>query len=254
MEIAKKVSDKPLEELEPQLKEYEESLKQLRDTIAGLKHKLSENTSAKERVKAKQTAIEVQKKECHRWEKLHGLIGSADGKKYRNFAQGLTFELMVSHANRHLEKMTDRYLLIRDDEQPLVLNVVDNYQAGEIRSTKNLSGGESFIVSLTLALGLSKMASRKVRVDSLFLDEGFGTLDEESLETALETLSGFQQDGKLIGVISHVSAMKERISTQINISPLSAGRAKWLARGVAAWLAISERNRSRTTSSRETAP
>lgn len=124
-----------------------------------------------EQVKQK-AAIEAQKKECHRWEKLHGLIGSADGKKYLNFAQGLTFELMVSLANRQLEKMTDRYLLIRDEQQPLELNVVDNYQAGEIRSTKNLSGGESFIVSLTLALGLSKMASRKVRVDSLFLDEG----------------------------------------------------------------------------------
>jgi len=120
--------------------------------------------------------------------------------------------------------MTDRYLLIRDEQQPLELNVVDNYQAGEIRSTRNLSGGESFIVSLTLALGLSKMASRKVRVDSLFLDEGFGTLDEETLETALETLSGLQQDGKLIGVISHVSAMKERIRTQINITPVSGGR------------------------------
>jgi len=96
--------------------------------------------------------------------------------------------------------------------------------SGEIRSTKNLSGGESFIVSLTLALGLSKMASRKVRVDSLFLDEGFGTLDEEALETSLDTLSGLQQDGKLIGIISHVSALKERISTQINIIPVSGGR------------------------------
>jgi exonuclease SbcC len=223
-EIAKKLTDKTLEELEPQFKEFEESLKELRDAIAGLKHKLNENTVAKERIKEKQSAIEAQKKECHRWEKLHGLIGSADGKKYRNFAQGLTFELMVSHANRQLEKMTDRYLLIRDEHQPLELNVVDNYQAGEIRSTKNLSGGESFIVSLTLALGLSKMASRKVRVDSLFLDEGFGTLDDESLETALETLSGLQQDGKLIGIISHVSALKERISTQINITPVSGGR------------------------------
>jgi len=99
----------------------------------------------------------------------------------------LTFELMASHANRQLGKMTDRYLLIRDEQQPRELNVVDNYQAGEIRSAKNLSGGESFIVSLTLALGLSKMARRKVRVDSLFLDEGFWTLDEEALETALET-------------------------------------------------------------------
>ncbi len=223
-ETAKKLTDKTLEELEPQFKEVEESLKELRDAVAGLKHKLNENTAAKERIKEKQSAIEAQKKECHRWEKLHGLIGSADGKKYRNFAQGLTFELMVSHANRQLEKMTDRYLLIRDEQQPLELNVVDNYQAGEIRSTKNLSGGESFIVSLTLALGLSKMASRKVRVDSLFLDEGFDTLDEEALETALETLSGLQQDGKLIGIISHVSALKERISTQINITPVSGGR------------------------------
>ncbi|MCK4957407.1 MAG: chromosome segregation protein SMC, partial [Candidatus Cloacimonetes bacterium] len=154
----------------------------------------------------------------------HDLIGSADGKKYRNFAQGLTFEMMVGHANRQLRKMTDRYLLIRDALQPLELNVIDNYQAGEIRSTKNLSGGESFIVSLSLALGLSHMASRNVRVDSLFLDEGFGTLDEDALETALETLAGLQQDGKMIGVISHVPALKERISTQITVIPQSGGR------------------------------
>ncbi len=223
-EIAKKVTDKTLGELEPQFKELGETLKELRDTIAGFNHKLNENKAAKERIKEKQASIDGQKKECLRWEKLHGLIGSADGKKYRNFAQGLTFELMVSHANRQLAKMTDRYLLIRDNEQPLELNVVDNYQAGEIRSTRNLSGGESFIVSLTLALGLSKMASRKVRVDSLFLDEGFGTLDEESLETALETLSGLHQDGKLIGIISHVPALKERISTQITIKPVSGGK------------------------------
>lgn len=224
VEISKKLSDKALLELEPQLQENEESLKELRNEVAALKHKLSENTAAKDRIKEKQSAIEAQKKEYQRWDKLHALIGSADGKKYRNFAQGLTFELMVSHANRELVKMTDRYLLIRDDSEPLALNVVDNYQAGEIRSTKNLSGGESFVVSLTLALGLSKMASRKVRVDSLFLDEGFGTLDEEALETALETLSGLHQDGKLIGVISHVSALKERIGTQIEVKPVSGGR------------------------------
>ena len=223
-EISKNMTVSSLQELEPVYKELEEKLKRLRDEIAGLKHRLVENNAAKERLKEKQSIIKAQKKECHRWEKLHGLIGSADGKKYRNFAQGLTFELMVSHANRQLEKMTDRYLLIRDDDQPLALNVIDNYQAGEIRSTKNLSGGESFIVSLTLALGLSKMASRKVRVDSLFLDEGFGTLDDEALETALETISGLNQDGKLIGIISHVSALKERISTQISINPLSGGK------------------------------
>ncbi len=225
-EIAKMVTNKSLEEMEPQFKKYEDSLKDLRNIIAGLKHKLSENTAAKERIKAKQTAIEAQKKECHRWENLHELIGSADGKKYRNFAQGLTFEMMIGHANRQLQKMTDRYLLVRDDAQPLELNVVDNYQAGEIRSTKNLSGGESFIVSLSLALGLSHMASKNVRVDSLFLDEGFGTLDEEALDTALETLAGLQQDGKLLGVISHVPALKERISTQIQVTPQTGGRSQ----------------------------
>jgi exonuclease SbcC len=222
-EIARKVTDKSLEELEPQFKEHEESLKELRDIIAGLKHKLSENTAAKERIKEKQAAVEAQKKECRRWENLHELIGSADGKKYRNFAQGLTFEMMIGHANRQLQKMTDRYLLVRDDAQPLELNVVDNYQAGEIRSTKNLSGGESFIVSLSLALGLSHMASKNVRVDSLFLDEGFGTLDEEALDTALETLASLQQEGKLVGVISHVPALRERIPAQIQITPKTSG-------------------------------
>lgn len=91
-------------------------------------------------------------------------------------------------------------------------------------ATPNLSGRESFIVSLSLALGLSQMASKNVRVDSLFLDEGFGTLDEEALDTALETLSGLQQEGKLIGVISHVAALKERISTQIQVTPQTGGR------------------------------
>ncbi|MBT8340276.1 MAG: AAA family ATPase [Desulfatitalea sp.] len=225
-EMARKVTDKSLEELEPQFKAHEETLKELRDIIAGLKHQLSENAAAKERIKEKQAAIEARKKECRRWENLHELIGSADGKRYRNFAQGLTFEMMIGHANRQLRKMTDRYLLIRDDAQPLELDVVDNYQAGEIRSTKNLSGGESFIASLSLALGLSHMASKNVRVDSLFLDEGFGTLDDEALDTALETLAGLQQDGKLIGVISHVPALKERISTQIQVTPQTGGRSR----------------------------
>ena len=225
-EMARNITDKSLQELEAQFREEEEALKELYDTIADLKHKLSDNTDAKERIKEKQALIEAQKKECSRWENLHALIGSADGKKYRNFAQGLTFDIMVGHANRQLQKMSDRYLLTRDNAQPLELNVVDNYQAGEIRSTKNLSGGESFIVSLSLALGLSHMASKNVRIDSLFLDEGFGALDEDALDTALDTLAGLQQDGKLIGVISHVNALKERISTQIQVTPQTGGRSR----------------------------
>ena len=223
-ECSKNLTEQSFAELEIRFQQFTDALQGLRDELAGRKHQLKENAAAKERVKEKQTGIEAQKKECWRWGKLHELIGSADGKKYRNFAQGLTFEVMVSHANLQLSKMSDRYLLRRDDEEPLELNVIDNYQAGETRSTRNLSGGESFLVSLALALGLSKMASQKVRVDSLFLDEGFGTLDEDALETALNTLAGLHQDGKLIGIISHVSALKEKISTQINISPLSGGR------------------------------
>ena len=225
-EVDKKVTGKPLEELEPQYKAYEDSLKELRDIIAALKHKLHDNSAAKERMEAKKTAVDARKKECRRWENLHALIGSADGKKYRNFAQGLTFEVMIGHANRQLRKMTDRYLLVRDGAQPLELNVLDNYQAGEIRSAKNLSGGESFIVSLSLALGLSHMAGKNVRVDSLFLDEGFGTLDEEALDIALETLAGLRQDGKLIGVISHVPTLKERIGAQIQVTPQTGGRSR----------------------------
>ena len=225
VELAKKITDTSLEELTPRFEEQKKFLHNLRDIIAGFKLRLHENAAAKERIKEKQAAIEAQKKECHRWENLHELIGSADGKKYRNFAQGLTFEMMIGHANRQLQKMSDRYLLAHDS-QPLELNVLDSYQAGEMRSTKNLSGGESFIVSLSLALGLSQMASRNVRVDSLFLDEGFGTLDEEALDTALETLAGLQQDGKLIGVISHVPALKERISTQIEVTPITGGKSQ----------------------------
>ncbi|HRR34961.1 MAG TPA: SbcC/MukB-like Walker B domain-containing protein [Kiritimatiellia bacterium] len=225
-EKARNRTEKPLEELEAQKKEREETLRTLRESMALFKLQLDQNAAAKERLKERQAVIEAQQAECRRWDNLRELIGSADGKKYRNFAQGLTFDMMIAHANRQLQRLTDRYLLVRDVDRPLELNVIDNYQAGEIRSTKNLSGGESFIVSLSLALGLSSMASKNVRVDSLFLDEGFGTLDEEALDTALETLAGLRQDGKLIGVISHVSALKERIGTQIQVTPQTGGRSQ----------------------------
>jgi exonuclease SbcC len=225
-ETAKQLTDRPLEELQAQRINEQGTLKELQDHLSGIQHQLRENMTAQERLSEKQMAMTAQQKECQRWDQLHGLIGSADGKAYRNFAQGLTFEIMVIHANQQLQKMSDRYLLMRDDHQPLSLNVIDNYQAGEMRSTKNLSGGESFIVSLALALGLSQMASQNVRVDSLFLDEGFGTLDSDALEIALETLAGLQQEGKLIGIISHVPALKERISTQIVVTPHAGGKSR----------------------------
>jgi len=223
-ERQKMITDQSLEQLHLDLEKAEKELKGVQQQIGAIRQKLTDNCEQKKRQSQKLLDIGLQEKECSRWDKLHELIGSADGKKYRNFAQGLTFEMMIGYANVQLQKMSDRYLLIRDNSEPLELNVIDSYQAGEIRSTKNLSGGESFIVSLSLALGLSQMASKNVRVDSLFLDEGFGTLDEDALETALETLSGLYQRGKMIGVISHVQALKERIGTQIEIVPQTGGK------------------------------
>ncbi|SEM80526.1 exonuclease SbcC [Syntrophus gentianae] len=230
-ERQKELTDISAEELASKVEAVNAELKQQGLDIGGLRQVLADNEQQRSNQQERLKAIDLQKKEWFRWDDLHDLIGSADGKKFRNYAQGLTFEMMTSHANRRLREMTDRYLLIRDEKNTLELNVIDNYQAGEIRSTKNLSGGESFIVSLSLALGLSQMASRNVRVDSLFLDEGFGTLDEDSLETALETLAGLRQDGKLIGVISHVAALKERIGTQIQVIPQSGGRSTLIGPG-----------------------
>ncbi|NLL37575.1 MAG: AAA family ATPase [Fretibacterium sp.] len=223
-ERAREVTDRSAAELEPQLQACEASLKELRDSLARIEQRLEDDAADEERLEKNRKDIEVQAGECARWELLHELIGSADGKKYRNFVQGLTFEVLVGHANERLRRMSERYLLVPDDAQPLTLNVIDSYQAGEVRSTKNLSGGESFIVSLALALGLSQMSGRDVRVDSLFLDEGFGTLDEEALDMALEALAELRQDDKTIGLISHVPALKERIGAQIKVTPLSGGR------------------------------
>ena len=225
-EEEKHLTAEPLDSLIAQQADCLAGLNAIRMDIGAKKQQLNANEAAKAQLGQVMQQIAAQKTECQRWDMLSTLIGSSDGKKYRNFAQGLTFEIMVKHANHQLMKLTDRYLLIRDQQQPLDLNVVDHYQAGEVRSTKNLSGGESFIVSLALALGLSKMASKKVRVDSLFLDEGFGTLDEDTLETALETLASLRQDGKLIGIISHVPALKERIATKILVQKHSGGKSR----------------------------
>jgi len=220
------------EVLSEELESLSASLGSLRSDIASLKIRLQEHERAALLLRQKTSALAEQQIECARWSALNELIGSSDGKKFRNFAQGLTFEIMIGHANRQLAGMTDRYLLVRSSGHPLAIDVIDTWQAGEVRSTKNLSGGESFIVSLALALGLSHMSSRNVRVDSLFLDEGFGTLDEESLDTALQTLSGLRQNGKIIGIISHVPVLKERIAARIRVHPVSGGRSRLSGPGV----------------------
>ncbi len=223
-EKAKAKTEDSTENLMAQRDNIHHQLEQSQEVIIHLSTKLKSNQQAKEHAQEQQKAIAKQQMEYARWSKLNELIGASDGKKYRTFAQGLTFEQLIIYSNLQLQSMSDRYQLFHDPKQPLELYVIDAYQAGEIRSVKNLSGGESFLMSLALALGLSKMTSQHVRVDSLFLDEGFGTLDEETLHQALDTLSHIQQDGKLIGVISHMRTLKERINTQIAITPSSGGR------------------------------
>ncbi|GAF61355.1 LOW QUALITY PROTEIN: exonuclease SbcC [Psychrobacter sp. JCM 18903] len=221
--LATPMTDEDRETLASKYHQIQADIDELSQKIGAIDQRLKDNDSQKGQQATQLIAIDEQKQKLQVWQQLHTLIGSADGKKYRTFAQGLTFEVMISHANTQLQKMSDRYLLIHDDSNPLELNVIDNYQGGDIRSTKNLSGGEGFIISLALALGLSQMASHNIRVDSLFLDEGFGTLDEESLDIALDTLTSLQQEGKLIGIISHVQALKDRILTQIKVEKISGG-------------------------------
>ena len=230
-ERAKMLTSEPIEKLEEKILAFDNQIGVLNQFIGSIRERLKQHEDLLTVKKGLIESLEKQETECLRWEKLHDMIGSADGKKFRVFAQGLTFQSLISHANQHLRRMSDRYILVRSKDSPLDLDIQDDYQAGEIRSTKNLSGGESFIVSLALALGLSGMASRNVQIDSLFLDEGFGTLDNETLEVALDALSGLHQEGKIIGVISHVPALKERISTQIVVEKTTGGRSRLIGPG-----------------------
>ena len=221
-----------LEQLLDALGQLQQQFSEQQKQLGAVEQQLAANEALKQNQQQLLDAINQQRNHTEEWKVLHQLIGSSDGKKFRNFAQGLTFNIMVAHANEQLKKMSDRYLLIADSEQPLMLNVMDNYQGGQIRTSKNLSGGESFIISLSLALGLSNMASHRMQVDSLFLDEGFGTLDEEALDVALDTLINLQQSGKLIGVISHIQALKDRISSQIQVVPQTGGISKIIGAGI----------------------
>lgn len=155
------------------------------------------------------------------WGYLNQLIGSREGDKFRKFAQGLTLDHLVWLANNQLNRLHGRYLLQRKSQEALELQVIDTWQADAMRDTRTLSGGESFLVSLALALALSDLVSHKTRIESLFLDEGFGTLDAETLDSALDALDALNASGKTIGVISHVEAMKERIPVQIKVRKMN---------------------------------
>ncbi|MBD3584182.1 AAA family ATPase [Salinimonas sp. HHU 13199] len=190
---------------------------QLSEEKGRVSHALSSDDDKRDRQHALLQKISAQQNRYDDLSYLHGLIGSASGDKFRRFAQGLTLDNLVYLANQQLSRLHGRYQLTRLTGDGLGLSVLDTWQGDEQRDTRTLSGGESFLVSLSLALALSDLVSHKTSIDSLFLDEGFGTLDAQTLDIALDALDNLNASGKMIGVISHIEAMKERIPTQIKV-------------------------------------
>ena len=195
-------------------------------------HALLEKELADEQINQTQFAelgskAAAQRRETLRWKTLHELIGSSDGTKFSRFAQGLTLARLVGLANDHLRQFNDRYQLRRKDATSLALLVADTYDDC-LRDASTLSGGETFLVSLALALGLSELASNAARIDSLFIDEGFGTLDAETLQVALAALGQLRDRGKTIGIITHVDAdrLEGHIDTRVLVERVGQGSSR----------------------------
>ncbi|XGJ92532.1 exonuclease subunit SbcC [Serratia marcescens] len=210
-----------IDALTQSLAELAQQLKALQLSQGELRNQLESDAARRLNQQALFEQIARSQQDYDDWSYLNQLIGSKEGDKFRRFAQGLTLDHLVYLANRQLGRLHGRYLLQRKTSDALELQVVDTWQADALRDTRTLSGGESFLVSLALALALSDLVSHKTSIDSLFLDEGFGTLDAETLDTALDALDSLNASGKTIGVISHVEAMKERIPVQIKVKKVN---------------------------------
>ncbi|QOL24741.1 AAA family ATPase [Thalassotalea sp. LPB0316] len=215
--IEKALTDQTIEQVQVQLTEQQLLLKTLQVSLGQHQQQLAQHQQELQKQTALIDKIAQQQQVVDDLAKLNTLIGSADGAKYRRFAQSLTLEHLVYLANLRLSALDGRYQLQRKQTDGLALEVIDTWQADSVRDTSTLSGGESFLVSLALALALSDLVSNKTSIDSLFLDEGFGTLDNETLEMALNALDSLNASGKMVGIISHVDALKERINVQIKV-------------------------------------
>ncbi|WLI04269.1 AAA family ATPase [Pseudomonas sp. FP597] len=201
--------DSTLATLNRQLAEGEKQLAELRARQAEDQRRQDANSALADQIA---TAYD----EWQRWARLNALIGSATGDTFRKIAQAYNLDLLVHHANVQLRQLVRRYRLKRGGSM-LGLLVMDTEMGDELRSVHSLSGGETFLVSLALALGLASMASSTLKIESLFIDEGFGSLDPESLQLAMDALDGLQAQGRKVAVISHVQEMHERIPVQIQV-------------------------------------
>ncbi|SIR12792.1 SbcC/MukB-like Walker B domain-containing protein [Pontibacter lucknowensis] len=219
----KQLADEGIADLQEQQQKKTALQRELISQRARHQQILEQDTRQREKNRELAEQLKTQQQVCHRWSQLADLIGSADGSRFSRFAQGLTLARLVELANRHLLKLNDRYRILKSPDEDLALQIVDTYQAEAVRPMNTLSGGESFLVSLALALGLSDLAGRRTQINSLFIDEGFGTLDADTLEAAITTLDNLHAAGKTIGIISHVEALKERINTQIVVTKKPGG-------------------------------
>jgi len=207
-------------------RQLEESLKQLRVEQHDLSKSLVADDENKKLVLEKKKLWGEEGKALEDWRKLRELIGSADGKKFRTFAQALSLSALVGKANRHLIKLAPRYEIEVDQKESLALQVKDLNEAGAVRPVSSLSGGEKFLASLAMALGLSDLASKNISIETLFIDEGFGSLDAEYLEEAINVLESLKHQRKTVGVISHVELLKERITTQVIVRSKPGGASR----------------------------
>ena len=204
------------EALDSALATLNQQLAEAEKACAELRARQSEDQRRQEANQAFAAQIAQAYDEWQRWARLNALIGSATGDTFRKIAQAYNLDLLVHHANVQLRQLVRRYRLKRGGSM-LGLLVMDTEMGDELRSVHSLSGGETFLVSLALALGLASMASSTLKIESLFIDEGFGSLDPESLQLAMDALDGLQAQGRKVAVISHVQEMHERIPVQIQV-------------------------------------
>ena len=204
-------------------RQLEDTLPRITQEKTELAFRLRTQADNKAKVSGLQEELNVRRIESERWAKLNELAGSADGAKFRRIAQGYTLDVLLSYANVQLRELTRRYRLERVPET-LALQVIDRDMCDEVRTVHSLSGGESFLVSLALALGLSSLSSNRMKVESLFIDEGFGSLDADTLRVAMDALESLRTQGRKIGVISHVQEMTERIPVRICVNRAGNGR------------------------------
>ena len=209
------------ETLETQLSAKKKEINECNQLLGKLSQCLETNTKNRQRFSLIADELSKATDDMNRWLHLHKLFGSNDGKKFRNIAQSYVLEQLLSNANHYLYQFTDRYEM---ECQPGSLTILlrDKEVGGVLRPTTTISGGESFLISLSLALGLSSLSKTSFSMDTLFIDEGFGTLDSTYLSSVMDALERLHQiGGKKIGIISHVESLKERLTTQIQVSRIN---------------------------------